>query len=138
MKNNLDLLEVVETGTSACGVAGHQFIHRDILPAFLSALRAAGYIVEFGWRPIRTAPRDGTNVLLFCDDRADYGCSEPIVGCWNKDCEFWETGYSEECESERYGPHWWMPLPSPPPKHVLKSAEEARFAVKSGAPWKAK
>ena len=33
--------------------------------AILSALSAAGLVVEQGWQPIETAPRDGTRMLCY-------------------------------------------------------------------------
>lgn len=65
------------------------------------------------WRPIDTAPRDDSSVLV-CDDRTQDGHHQVV---------FWdETGYGD-------GPGWstsdgptfhhgafthWMPLPAPP------------------------
>lgn len=60
------------------------------------------------WRPIETAPRDGTPILL-CGQTGDR-----IVGRWS-------TAFSGSWVLEAYDaigiePTHWMPLPSPPPK----------------------
>lgn len=61
------------------------------------------------WRPISTAPTDGTRVLLFCPD------SEPewqvMEGRWWQRYQSW--GESVWGESELH-PTDWMPLPAPP------------------------
>lgn len=65
------------------------------------------------WKPIETAPKDGTIVLLGWDD----DCHIPSVGCFNVNkglwyCDRqwrWEDGHMKECP-----PTHWMPLPEPP------------------------
>ena len=69
-----------------------------------------------GWRPIETAPKDGTNVLL-------YGRWKGEV---SKNPEYWDifkAAYSFDewvvCDSDIYGPiildpTHWQPLPKPP------------------------
>jgi hypothetical protein len=70
---------------------------------------------KFGeWQPIATAPRDGTEVLLATDDRGGYGKNGATYGAWNGN--LWETFHGDDEEGERVGPHWWMPLPEPPPE----------------------
>lgn len=67
------------------------------------------------WRPIETAPRDGTVVLTYGslhNDNAPYGVGEtptvkisqfsPEHGAWC--CDAWGS----------HDPVWWKPLPLPP------------------------
>ena len=58
-----------------------------------------------GWQPIETAPKDGTQVLLYWPIWSD----TPGIGCWLKN-EWVVEGalYSVE------GPTHWMPLPKAP------------------------
>jgi hypothetical protein len=68
------------------------------------------------WQPIATAPRDATLVLL-CVDRdmaSDFAWVGVTAGYWDDDGEAWQTVEGELAASERYGPHWWAPLPNPP------------------------
>lgn len=62
----------------------------------------AAYQRAPGWRPISTAPRDGTAVLAW-----DVDAKEPCVvvfdGCWVERYGGWRVGF-----------HYWMPLPAPP------------------------
>jgi hypothetical protein len=68
---------------------------------------------ETGWRPIETAPKDGTSILA-CDARVDDWF---LVVAW--DCEAniypwgWRTqdGLSYHDQSLTH----WQPLPPPPP-----------------------
>ena len=68
------------------------------------------------WQPIETAPKDGTQLLLFCGDEW-YGI---IVGHYGEliTCDYL-TG-DEETETcwqsglEKYCPTHWMPLPKSP------------------------
>jgi len=78
--------------------------------------QAAACIREMvAWRPIETAPRDGTIVLTYGslhNDRAPYGIGEtptvkisqfsPEHGAWC--CDAWGS----------HEPVWWKPLPLPP------------------------
>lgn len=58
------------------------------------------------WQPIETAPKDGTEVLIF--DGANR-----TVGYFNR---YWSLSvmgaYAED--DEIYDPTHWMPLPEPP------------------------
>jgi len=88
--------------------------HPDNIDALLT--EAAACIREFvEWRPIETAPRDGTVVLTYGslhNDRAPYGIGEtptvkisqfsPGHGAWC--CDAWGS----------HEPVWWKPLPLPP------------------------
>lgn len=74
-----------------------------------------------GWRPIETAPKDGTDILLAeiqkVDGKWHYG--EIDVGCWmrepmsrdeyGRDYWFWASNYGRVEE-----PTHWQPLPEPP------------------------
>lgn len=55
------------------------------------------------WRPIDSAPKDGTEILLYEDRRI-------VSGAWNRGgamhMPYWMGGL--------FRPTHWMPLPSPP------------------------
>jgi hypothetical protein len=59
-----------------------------------------------GWKPIETAPKDGTDFLAFCT----YGRKHhQMVGCIARDGRFrsWPGRAA-------YNPDYWMPLPLAP------------------------
>jgi hypothetical protein len=60
------------------------------------------------WQPIETAPKDGTNVLLFFRDWCRGG---PLVtaGWWVDGADVWEI-----LEGSGGSADAWMPLPPPP------------------------
>lgn len=65
------------------------------------------------WRPIETAPKDGTEVLLYGrpPHKDDLTCYVGRWGTWDSaggpsDC--WISG------GPHYRPTHWMPLPAPP------------------------
>ena len=72
------------------------------------------------WRPIETAPKDGTHILLYYPER-DCCIGGSYVEITDGD---WETGYKRWMEwqvddelyvgDEGYSPTHWMPLPTPP------------------------
>ena len=82
------------------------------------------------WRPIETAPRDGTPVLLYIPGENSWnrldGTPDMVVGIWTNFSM--ETGWFSDCgdvdqgyEStgayfvhDTHNPTHWMPLPSPP------------------------
>lgn len=77
------------------------------------------------WRPIETAPKDGTTVLVYVpgetlyptaasyDSREyfakEYGDPEYMPEGWR-----WENGYPGDFHEEVIDPTHWLPLPSPP------------------------
>lgn len=59
------------------------------------------------WRPIATAPKDGTRVLLY---RSIWGETQAVCR-WNADWDLWEGAMSATTFS---GATHWQPLPAPP------------------------
>lgn len=68
------------------------------------------------WKPIKTAPKDGTKILVCCFDHG-----------WEMEVSHWVTDepYVDEDDQEKTykgwlpmigisGPTHWMPLPKPP------------------------
>lgn len=75
---------------------------------------------HFSWRPIQTAPKDGTRILTFgCphdDGRIDMGEKPDIQ------LSFWEES-SQSFYSDEWGSHQpaeWMPLPAPPSRSLSR------------------
>ena len=62
------------------------------------------------WQPIETAPRDGTEVIVFTGGGVVTAWHSVNTGMWPHDCEFTEDG--EACNVGL--PTHWMPLPAPP------------------------
>ena len=81
------------------------------------ALRQGG-----GWRPIESAPKDGTRVVLFWPEGSLYSSDHQEHGRWDDDCyakkpqPYW-TGERPHCRSayRRSPPTHWQPLPPSPP-----------------------
>lgn len=75
--------------------------------AILSALSAAGYVVEPGWQDIADAPRDGTRILCFAPpSTSEY--SDPV---WKVD-KWRNSGWWEMRPIQPYTK--WRHLPAPP------------------------
>jgi hypothetical protein len=82
----------------------------ECLVAELSA--AMGGRGDEGWRPIETAPKDGTKVILLCVSKSmSFGGTHAIQGYWggNTGFENWIT-----LSSYKLRPTHWMPLPAAP------------------------
>ena len=104
-----DLIErlrsfVVERGKIACGsdivsACNNSALSLSDLRALLAALEAAR---EDGWQPIETAPKDGSEVLVW---RADCGI---LLARWTAPIEFMTTA---ELEAESDGNDDWMEEP---------------------------
>lgn len=69
---------------------------------------------KLAWRPIETAPKDGTSVLLFADN-----WGEPVVGSFayshdengdETEVRDWFSSFGDTLDE----PEHWMPLPEPP------------------------
>lgn len=73
-----------------------------------------------GWQPIKTAPRDGTWLLLWCDWH--------ICGKWIADGERVKGGWTDD----EYGTNpiymvtHWMSLPPPPPTEQTSEPGEKK------------
>lgn len=79
-----------------------------------------------GWQPIKTAPKDGTSILVcggtFCHDNDgswtadEWPINTPTVAHWSKaNGGAWWLGYGHSYNDEMWGkPTYWMPLPEPP------------------------
>lgn len=65
-------------------------------------------LVQDGWQPIETAPKDGSSVLV-------YEGFEPIVteGWWDAEDEMWRPSGSRNYPFWHQPTHW-QPLPDPP------------------------
>ena len=68
------------------------------------------------WQPIETAPKDGTEILLFCD-----GPFKDIGLCYWRD-DHVMTGWTWGLEQPFNFATHWMPLPAPPSNAELKSS----------------
>lgn len=65
-----------------------------------------------GWRPIATAPKDGTRILLWIG----YALVGSFFDCNCAGEELWEDHDGMALDRERQTPTHWMPLPAPPAK----------------------
>ena len=72
----------------------------------LAALAAAGYVVERGWQPIESAPRDRC-VLLWWPTTTN----SPVIGRF--DSGIWMTDWGR-LSVPHDSPTHWRPLPDPP------------------------
>ncbi len=91
--------------------------------AFHAALTAAGYAVDREWQDISTAPRDGTEVLLWCAPHSESELDSVFAAAWTVDDDddkgTWiipqaddrEGGWSDTL---KWNPTHWRPLPAPP------------------------
>ena len=75
----------------------------------ISALRELRAYRKEGWRPIETAPKDGTEILVCGPACSGFYFS---VACWkDRWQESWWSDYEDE---ELFPPSHWMPLPAAP------------------------
>ncbi len=87
------------------------------------------------WRPIETAPKDGTSVLIAggtynydaSADPRDYPFEGVKIAWWDRSA--WNGGNGSEYDGEYWHePTVWMPLPAPP------AAPEAKEQERGGEP----
>jgi hypothetical protein len=94
------------------------FIKIDDLQLVLEALttmqaREATLIREREWQPIETAPKDGTEVLIFdANAKKGYVGDTPNVAYWDDSREAGWWGSYETEQTRPHTPTHWMPLPS--------------------------
>ena len=99
----------------------------DLAVEALTIAREEGRCAATQWRPIETAPKDGTKILLLDNDGKTME-----TGYWNPEGDSWADENSEPCEAGHgtiqvtgswfSGGGWfqpneviaWLPLPAPP------------------------
>lgn len=100
-KDRQDAIEKMKAHESVCSanplVRENAKLRAD-LAAAKQALRDATE-----WRPIETAPRDGT--WVFTRDKHDP--AQPIACRWRQDCKAWQDFFGEVWASETH----WLPIP---------------------------
>ena len=111
--------EAAEAVCDAVRENGVSRLHHDAVRAVLTALEAKGLVIEQGWQPIETAPKDGTRVLLAVKpaDTVDnwYGRTPPDVdgfGLFKHLDNGWSTPGSGGWADFFFS--GWRPLPEPP------------------------
>lgn len=67
------------------------------------------------WQPIKTAPNDGKNILVF-------GGYFTEVTIWRAEGEWWN--YMLKTNATVPIPTHWMPLPAPPQPHTPKEKRD--------------
>ena len=69
---------------------------------------------EQRWQPIESAPRDGTDILVFCEDSGEQfvGFNNPAEGSDREDVFF--TALLKSGKRVGCIPSHWQPLPTPP------------------------
>lgn len=71
--------------------------------------RSEAVAEAMAWRPIETAPKDGTKILLFRPQAQELGESSIKIGYWMPQCNCFSA------ENLKYNPAThWMPLPPAP------------------------
>jgi hypothetical protein len=79
--------------------------------AALTALQSSGYMVIEGWKPIDTAPKDGTVIDLH---HSKHGRIRSMY--WDTDDEFWIAE-----DEDKFLTHW---ISLPPPPQAQGESEE--------------
>jgi len=120
---------------SASGMPDNDDINYDrwFLEAALTAIAEEGYVIEQGWRPIETAPKDGTQFIAYIQHNV--GTATRIAIAWapahpewryswwmvpsNVSCPIVET---HEDVSDSWLITHWRPLPGPPA--IISKAEQ--------------
>jgi hypothetical protein len=88
----------------------------DVANAILRALEARGCQIVQGWLPIESAPKDGTEILLWPAIRRPVERQVPsAVGRWSKyrELECWDD-LAVGHHNGFWKPTHWQPLPPPP------------------------
>lgn len=105
-KGNRELSEAATTGKTHAAVVAAMRLHcADELEATLAALATSSPPVPQGWRPIDTAPQDGTLFLAYAPSYAGLPAMQSLCA-WHSDAGF--------CIDELRTASYWMPLPMPP------------------------
>jgi hypothetical protein len=85
-------------------ITEHRLIPRNELEEIERRLLASASPAP-GWHPIETAPKDGTQLLLWCNRQI-------VSGYWNQGSVFHMPHWGRPQYTDE--PTYWMPLPDPP------------------------
>jgi hypothetical protein len=110
-KQRLDELIKCQVAAASCGKF-YGAVAREREYAVLEALRELRDLREASeWRPIATAPRDGTRIVAW-----RLGEIAEAYRVQRDDCEMWSFGGATAAEEHYPGhtPSYWRPLPPPP------------------------
>ena len=89
-----------------------------------------------GWKPIASAPKDGTEILVYAPWLADDGERNITTVFWDgSDWYLCQLGGHAESSEPDGRPTHWMSLPSPPgqSRTRIRSAKHGQFASKDDA-----
>lgn len=89
---------------------------RQVVSAYLKALEGAGMVIEQGWQPIETAPRDDTQVLVWSKPEDGFSHVQRRIDRWRNG-----NWYHSRLAMP---PTHWRPLPAPPA--MLSAAEPTK------------
>lgn len=80
------------------------------------------------WKPIETAPKDGTEVLLYwpLEGLGDLH-SKIKIGSWHNDAWGWQDRF---CRSYTDAPTHWQPLPGPPKPRKPRDPVDAEYSAR--------
>lgn len=92
----------------------HRFVpaynHNEVTGAECAACAVIPLQKRLAWRPIKTAPKNGTDILLYWEGRI-------YMGFWldNTNSDYKWAGWRTHGMHSLHGiPSHWMPLPEPP------------------------
>lgn len=103
--------EAVEAALRALHLRG---AHGCSISVVRQALIAA-HEAEDGWRPIETAPKDGTKIDLWCVSDGMIGTRVPYAHWCDRWCFWGDEAADSDFLVHEYGePTHWRPLPPPP------------------------
>ena len=131
LPDNSELVKRVARGIADNGIGrgwddflpvnAHDIDQDDLMEWAKAAIEATQALQSTGWKPIESAPKDGTLILLW-----DKDLELAISGCWFNDagidtpdafeppCSFWSSSADLVEWAELDNPTHWMPLPTPP------------------------
>ena len=108
----------------SCGPDGHHLLNvkfrslDDLQAAHNAIIRALAGEKAEGWRPIATAPKDGTRIMLANKDASWMGEYCPVFPSGYRTDDPWQSAMlnmDHLPREKRYGaPTHWQPLPTPP------------------------
>lgn len=108
-----DMNPLERAARALCSLDGHPenatMDGKPLWQNYLPEARAAIAGAKMEWRPIKSAPLDGSPVLLFIPDEKN-ALRRMVVGAWDKSNNRWTA----VAAVYRLAPTRWLPLPPPP------------------------